>query len=709
MDAILGGDNSDKALALKEQIRQAIENHLGNPKDPIYKRSINLQFWNLVSYIIKRKLQTQKLLPGDSVLFTRSEQIAIDYGYISDKLVDGVKEFNTGQFFDDALVSTITIDPSLKYYSITSWLNEQLKEFMGFYEIEKLKLQHEKAVSDIAVSKSELETTIKAKKGLTKSIAMGFENKAVFSRIEALTEKIDGVANKYAFIKYKIQSGTTALSKEERLELIGIENVIKTASNERKNLLGDITHHISLSNIEDEIIKKECELLNLISQSGKAKADLEALISSKNSISTAQKEEMFNERISLLKNVLELIAKRSKIEPTPYLSGKLADKIPDKVFQSLAMFIEADPHVFKNKKMKRFGYPSIIFVPGCGNGVYNYDLNALVLPQFPVKDYREQLISAMVLYRWDCDEDREFRDSFSSMKPFKRLSFVDLQRAMILNYTLYILKERQGYKVFDKEIRDWFTYNVAPKKDEVKKVEITKVDPEQRDQAPENLPDQSYEEANYFEHVDDEAGSDGDGNVEVTDSTSTFSAPAEEQERKQQEPPAEPVKETFTIVEVNASKPSEVKKEQITVIEFGAPFKAPGAPAEHKTIPKISAVPKLFDNKAEPDQAAKPHDPDSIQSSAPPPMHPPSPADFTSIPVPPEFEKARKTIYEKIKTTLKAEGIDEKFALVPSAKPGKVDIHLLNIDVYSTELDLLLNTLLIQSKLHKFTDLFKKE
>lgn len=647
LDTIFGDDNSEKSLTLKEQINQAIENHLGNTKDPIYKRSINLQYWNLVGYIMKRKIQTQKLLPGDFVLFTRSEQLAIDYGYISDRLTAEIKDFNTDAFFDDALVSTIAIEPALKYYSVTSWLNEQLKEFMGFYDIERYRQQHEKAVSDISLSKSEFETMVKAKKGLVKSIALGFTDKNVFARIEALTDKIDGVANKYAFIRYKIQSGTAALSKEERLELIGIENTIKVASNERKTLLNDINNHMNLTNIEEEVLKKECELLGLIAQAGKAKTDLESVINAKNSITAAQKEEMFNERVSLLKNILELVAKRSKVEPTPFLAEKLAEKIPDKVFQALATFIESDPQVFRNKKMKRFGYPNIIFVPGCGNGVYNYDLNSLVLPLFPLKDFRELLISAMVLYRWDCDEDREFRDSFSSLKPFKRLSFVDLQRALIQSYILYITKERQGYKVFDKEIRDWFNYNVAPKKDETKKIEIQQVDPEQREKAPETLPERSYEEANYF----DQPGARPDYSAEQPE-PAVASAPPEGRPQQDQPAPAQVV------------APAEIPRQE------PAPVYAPAGPA----APPVERQQEIAE-----------------------------------VPVTEEFEKARRNIYEKLKSILKADGIEGRFAINPSQKSGKVDIHLLGVDVYSTELDLIFNTLLIQSKLHKFTDLFKKE
>ena len=660
LDQLLENDGSERINSLRHEIFLNIDKYLANTKDPFAKRALNYSYWNLINYVMKRKLAN--VGAKNFFEFTRAEQLAINFGYISEKLLEGV-EFDQN-CFNETLVSTITIEPEIKYFSVTAWLNEQFKEFMGYYEIEKLKLEHEASITRIDAAKKNTEQIMIFKKNFLLVLSKLLNNPQMFAKVFALSDQIYAISNKYALIKYKVQSGT-ALSKEERLELINIENNINQLRNERKEILKSLPRHqIELVDYEEKTIHGEIELLGIITGVGKSKIALEAFIESKSSITLAKKEEFFNERLTLLKTMLELISKRNKIEPTPFLTANLKPKMPDFVFQAIAKFIEADPKVFANKKVRRFGHPIIIFVPGSGNGVYNYDLNALMIPEFPMKDFRESLISAIVLFRWDCDEEREFRDSFNALKPYKRLSFIDLQRSLIRDYIMYITKEREGYKVFDKEIRDWFIWQVAPKKSEEKKINIQQTDGDQQP-VEETAPDDSFESQ-----------------------PDSFEAAASDEAEC---PPPEKTEEPGEFQDREAAS-SEISDEQPQELDSTPIQQSAWDVLESR--PEIPVAPDVID---EPPAADLPEKPRS-ESMVP----------LQSVPVTPEFEKAREVIYNKIKSIIKADDIEDKFVITPSAKNDSINIHILNVNVHSTELDLILNTLLIQSKLHKLTDLLKK-
>jgi len=77
------------------------------------------------------------------------------------------------------------------------------------------------------------------------------------------------------------------------------------------------------------------------------------------------------------------------------------------------------------------------------------------------------------------------------------------------------------------------------------------------------------------------------------------------------------------------------------------------------------------------------------------------------VPMSENFKKSRQAIYDKMKSVLKVDDIDSKLKITPSKEGNKIDIKISNLDVFGTELEIILSNFGILSKLHKFTDLFK--
>jgi len=276
------------------------------------------------------------------------------------------------------------------------------------------------------------------------------------------------------------------------------------------------------------------------------------------------------------------------------------------------------------------------------------------------------------------------------------LSFVDLQRSLIRDYIMYITKEREGYKVFDKEIRDWFAWQVAPKKSEEKKISIQQTDGDQQP-TEETAPDDSFERApDSFEDIaPDEGGSSPVENIEISGESNDYEIPSAGSSEKFPESPSEPVhpekieKSMDSMLKDFLVTPGAGKNEQA---QDNRPVQSAWDYVESR--PEMSIAPNFVE---EPPAAAFQ---ETVRAESPVPEK--------SAPVTPEFEKARENIYAKIRSIIKADTIDDKFVITPSDKNDSINIHILNVNVHSTELDLILNTLLIQSKLHKLTDLLKK-
>ncbi len=482
IENIFSGETSHEALALKNLINYYIDRYIENSLDALTINALNTKYWELITYIINKKFNNNEVKNGtDSNLlelsFTSDEKKIIDFAYLSDRLILSSPNFDESSI-NEAMISDCYIkEYDIKFHTITSWLSERLKDFTSANALERLNAEYENIESKIKMANQEKEISLKTRKLLLYEIAKQNAGTPLVKALMATSEKIDRIIDAYSFYKYKTGSGFS-MSKNELLEFVNIENfLINSLRNERREELKNIAYgeryNTELISLETELINKEYELLNLVSSKAKCIVEINKHTDCQKNASAAANIEFLNSKIEYIKNTLALVAKRNEIEPILFMTKKIHKNIPDTVYQIIAKFIESDPMVFRSKLSKRAGVPFILFVPGCGNGIYNVETNTLILPEFPIKDYNELVISALALYRWESDDEGNLIRSFHSLKCNKRLSFVSLQQALVKDYALYITKEKEGSGL-DKDIIDWFKFEISPKKGEEIKIQIKK-------------------------------------------------------------------------------------------------------------------------------------------------------------------------------------------------------------------------------------------
>jgi hypothetical protein len=472
-DEIFKGDHSERAMAFKNNIKSAIASYKTNPSNIAHIRYLNSQYWDMVFFIIKKKILTTGALE-----FSDNEKLAIDFGYISDELII---ENN-----DMAAVILNESKPLNKHdnlpvmcFSMSAWLCEQLHNFMGVNKISEYEKRYEALINSVNYLREEKIKVIESKSKLNKDFynnpPKGLSENDI-DKIMTYNEKIEKALENYGSLRSQIQN-EMLLNKDERVEFVNLENLIINTREERKRFCKTLIkinpdYLSKLVFLEDMIIQKEHEIFDNVTLIGKSRQKIEELIYSKKEILDDEIDGFLKDRISAIRNIIDLISKNNKIEPVIFLTQRLDKNITGKVFDIVNKVVECDPGLFENKKVRIYGHPDILLVPGKGRGDYDYHMNAFIIPQFPQKDYNDSILNALALYRWQCDEESRVKNSFAFLKLNKDFtSASNLMQSFIKNYCIYISKSISGDNIeeisdFDCETLWWFTNFISRKENE---------------------------------------------------------------------------------------------------------------------------------------------------------------------------------------------------------------------------------------------------
>lgn len=188
-----------------------------------------------------------------------------------------------------------------------------------------------------------------------------------------------------------------------------------------------------------------------------AKADLLArLRETYDGSSVREKWLKMDEQVRRLSQFAKLLAGRSRhrpftaVTPPPWpLTGKLVTDELNRI-QSL------DTTLFPEKFLRRRGLPSVLLLPCFGSGLYDWQDGLIVMSLYP-ENITSAAVAALAEFRMDADDSKELFNSFGSdIKRNRGLGFAKLKELFISDYSAWIQKEAQGFRVMEKDIRSWF-------------------------------------------------------------------------------------------------------------------------------------------------------------------------------------------------------------------------------------------------------------
>ncbi|MCR5347284.1 MAG: hypothetical protein K6E38_05845 [Fretibacterium sp.] len=141
-------------------------------------------------------------------------------------------------------------------------------------------------------------------------------------------------------------------------------------------------------------------------------------------------------------------------------------------YQVAAEEIEAisamDMDMFGVPRIRMYGIPRVVFMPGQGFGTYDWSDNTLLLPAFPIDGgdtiHEEKAICyALATFRWDSDEDRSLKNPYQQIKENRKKSLVDLSASFYRDYYLWASKEKKGYRILSRDTSQVFNQILAPR------------------------------------------------------------------------------------------------------------------------------------------------------------------------------------------------------------------------------------------------------
>ncbi len=138
-----------------------------------------------------------------------------------------------------------------------------------------------------------------------------------------------------------------------------------------------------------------------------------------------------------------------------------------KDFEIIRKFTAMDIEMFNVPRVRMYGIPRIIFIPGQGLGSYDWSDNSILIPVFPVGGNDKSVSYALGTFRWDSDEDRKIKTPYEQqIKENRKKSLLALASSFYKDYSLWLTKEKQGYRILPRETHQVFVNIFRPKAEE---------------------------------------------------------------------------------------------------------------------------------------------------------------------------------------------------------------------------------------------------
>lgn len=127
---------------------------------------------------------------------------------------------------------------------------------------------------------------------------------------------------------------------------------------------------------------------------------------------------------------------------------------------------DQDMDMFAVPRVRMYGVPRIILIPGQGLGTYDWLDHSLLLPAFPSVSAEKSLSYALGTFRWDSDEDRHLKNPYEHIRENRSKSILDMAASFYKDYFLWMTKEKKGYRILPRETHKAFLQMFAAREEE---------------------------------------------------------------------------------------------------------------------------------------------------------------------------------------------------------------------------------------------------
>ena len=162
-------------------------------------------------------------------------------------------------------------------------------------------------------------------------------------------------------------------------------------------------------------------------------------------------------------------AKLARTDTSPLANGSdMAPLTIDVISERVCEYSTMDMDMFKVPRIRMYGIPKIVLVPGQGWGTYDWGDHSIIIPAIPVNDIDKAITYALASFRWDSDEDRVVKNGYeNNIKENRGKSIIELSNSFYKDYFIYLTKEKKGYRVLPRETSKALSVIFAPRKEDI--------------------------------------------------------------------------------------------------------------------------------------------------------------------------------------------------------------------------------------------------
>ncbi len=442
-----------------------------DPKDHKALYEANALYWRFVSEFVRNQAGGPQ---KEEIDLSGPRQI-IDFGVFDLAILE--KE-SPARGKVEALLKKKDEDSSGLHF-LSSWIQRQYKILLNFNKRNAIKAAIAAGERELAKLAEEVENLQRARADLyTKTIRDVLSRRGNFSN--ALFEQYKGKAEQFcvresmlleSLLRKRSIARGVFMNLDEKRTHIQKEKELESLGERCNSYIGEMGQNVTEGNVRligskvDEKIRKTVDSRERVR---KLREDLEKVTEESSLLTPAEVSLRLGEEIDYIRDLTKLSSNRCRCEPISVLHGMQDMITPEAVAEVLDRVDEFDPYLYRNDRVANIGRPAVLLVPGKGNGLYDWKNNALVIPLMPVMGADVSVISAVVEFRIDIDEEKKVMYSYNQIKEYAGIkSGWALRQRFVKDYTIWMLSESKGYRLLSRDVRTWFEHEIGPGKNEV--------------------------------------------------------------------------------------------------------------------------------------------------------------------------------------------------------------------------------------------------
>ncbi|MCL1876275.1 MAG: hypothetical protein FWF87_08475 [Synergistaceae bacterium] len=425
-------------------------------------QELSSKYWDILNVIVDAQTE---LMP-DEMIFDDEEQLFINYGYFCDSVTPLKKK--SPDMLKKRAIPDIFQYQMFSDYIAECWAmirgNNPPKAACGYSLEEKEKLLIDKLQIEMEETLKEMKRLIRfgslkssevddlaadLVKYLMPAMKVNMRIKEYREAPDAVKQQMNQERFRYTEAERVMEIQLSIVQKNEE-EPVGIPEIDEFLySHERIKILAR------------KIIYVNQEPLKLQRQ-------IERVSKTCSQFSDQMMRKELKNMIAKKREYMVVPAKLARTDTSPLASGSDMEPLTmDVVSERICEYSTLDMDMFKVPRIRMYGIPKVVLIPGQGWGSYDWSDNSIIIPAIPVNDVNKTITYALASFRWDSDEDRSIKNGYeNNIKENKGKSIIELSNSFYKDYFIYLTKEKKGYRVLPRETGKTFAIIFAPRKEE---------------------------------------------------------------------------------------------------------------------------------------------------------------------------------------------------------------------------------------------------